>query len=115
MENNLGELIRKHLKTSKITQLQLAGEIGLSKNAVSDIILNKSQPSKVTIDKIKNILNIEIIYSIKSKQKMDIREAVLILEQHNKWRKGDEDVVMVNPRTLSSAIDIAIKKLKTIK
>lgn len=39
---------------------------------------------------------------------MEIQEAVKILKHHNKWRKG-ADIKMVDPKTLTSAIETIIK------
>lgn len=38
---------------------------------------------------------------------MDIKEAVYILKQHNKWRRG-ADIPMANPTELGKAIDLVI-------
>ena len=42
---------------------------------------------------------------------MKLKEAIEILEIHNKWRRGDEYVQMVTPKQLGKAIDKIIKKL----
>ena len=36
---------------------------------------------------------------------MKIKEAIGILKQHNKWRRGDKDIEMVSPYLLGLAID----------
>ena len=43
---------------------------------------------------------------------MKIQEAVKILEQHNKWRKGKGKVDMTSPRLLSEAIDTCVGYVK---
>ena len=42
---------------------------------------------------------------------MDIQEAVKLLEQHNKWRRG-ADIPMANPSELGKAIDMVVETLK---
>ncbi len=41
----------------------------------------------------------------------DVQEALKILEQHNKWRRG-ADIPMENPTVLGNAIDLIIKTFK---
>jgi hypothetical protein len=41
-----------------------------------------------------------------------IEKAVNILEKHNKWRRGDESIDMVNPVILGKAIDLIISEMK---
>ena len=43
---------------------------------------------------------------------MDKQEVIKILEQYNKWRRGDEDTDILNPTEIGKAIDYAIKYLK---
>jgi hypothetical protein len=43
---------------------------------------------------------------------MKINEAVTILEQHNKWRRGD-DSEMEKPKVLGKAIEVVIKFCKS--
>ena len=43
---------------------------------------------------------------------MELKDAILVLEQHNKWRKGDDDTPMINPTALGKAIDIVLKQVK---
>lgn len=42
---------------------------------------------------------------------MEVQEALRILEQHNKWRRG-ADVEMTNPTLLGEAIDIVVREYK---
>ena len=42
---------------------------------------------------------------------MTIKKAIEILETHNKWRKG-ADIEPTQPKLLTEAIDVIIKKLK---
>ncbi len=42
---------------------------------------------------------------------MELKEAVLILKQHQEWRRGCEHTVMINPTALGNAIDIILKEL----
>ena len=39
---------------------------------------------------------------------MDIKEAINILKDHNKWRIGSEEIKMAEPRELTEAINIVI-------
>jgi hypothetical protein len=43
---------------------------------------------------------------------MEISKAVQLLEIHNKWRRGDDGVKMVNPTELGEAIDTVVNNLK---
>lgn len=42
---------------------------------------------------------------------MDIQDAIMLLEHHNKWRSG-ADIPMVNPTVLGEAIDVVVKEYK---
>lgn len=39
---------------------------------------------------------------------MELKEAIDILEHHNRWRRGDDDEVMCNPAELGKAIDTVV-------
>jgi hypothetical protein len=39
---------------------------------------------------------------------MEIKEAIKILELHNKWRRGEEDIEMTDPLALGEAIDVVV-------
>jgi hypothetical protein len=43
---------------------------------------------------------------------MKIQKAIKILKNHNKWRKGSEEVTMAEPKELSKAIDLVIQFAK---
>jgi hypothetical protein len=43
---------------------------------------------------------------------MELKDAVLILQSHNKWRKGDDVEPMIRPSDLGNAIDIIINHFK---
>ena len=43
---------------------------------------------------------------------MTAKQAVKILEKHNKWRRGDKRIKMQNHTEIGKAIDIAVKMLK---
>ena len=43
---------------------------------------------------------------------MKLKEAILILETHNKWRRGG-DMPMTNSTELGIAIDVILNKVKT--
>ena len=43
---------------------------------------------------------------------MKIKKVIKILKNYNKWRRGDENINMINPKTLGIAIDEAIRHLE---
>jgi hypothetical protein len=43
---------------------------------------------------------------------MDIKQAVGILETHNRWRRGEDVEPMINPRELGIAIDLIVEYIK---
>ncbi|MDA3778801.1 MAG: hypothetical protein PF487_00975 [Bacteroidales bacterium] len=43
---------------------------------------------------------------------MYIEKAIEVLEKHNEWRKGDEDIKMAHPTVLGMAIDIIVSNFK---
>ena len=43
---------------------------------------------------------------------MDIKQAVGILETHNRWRRGEDVEPMINPRELGIAIDLVVEYIK---
>jgi hypothetical protein len=43
---------------------------------------------------------------------LKIKKAVDILEKHNKWRRGDDSIGMINPVTLGKSIDLVVKEMK---
>ena len=45
---------------------------------------------------------------------MTLQEAIKILEEYNKWRRGAE-TPQLNPKIIGEAIDIAIHQLKQLK
>lgn len=45
---------------------------------------------------------------------MTFLEAVGILEQHNRWRRGDEEVPMEDPMRIGLAIDFAVVELRRL-
>ena len=42
---------------------------------------------------------------------MTEQEALELLQQHNRWRRGDDSVEMAAPRALGLAIDVACRAL----
>ena len=46
---------------------------------------------------------------------MTLQEAVAILENHNKWRRGDDTLEMAEPKYLGIAIDLITEYLKNEK
>lgn len=45
--------------------------------------------------------------------KKKLKEAIQVLEQHNKWRRGDENLKMADPTILGKSIDLVISELKS--
>lgn len=45
---------------------------------------------------------------------MTVEESSKILEHHNKWRLGEEDLEMLPPSQISKAIDVAIEAMKSM-
>jgi hypothetical protein len=43
---------------------------------------------------------------------MTLKEAVKILEQHNKWRRGDDSIPMLAPKDVGVAIDVVLAEVK---
>ena len=39
---------------------------------------------------------------------MNITEAIKIVKKYNKWRRGDERILHIEPKTLGIAIDVLI-------
>ena len=46
---------------------------------------------------------------------MNLEKAILVLEEHNKWRRGDDSKPMLNPAELGIAIDVILKQVKNFK
>jgi len=44
---------------------------------------------------------------------MDIKTATEVLKRHNKWRRGDDNYPMAEPRVLGEAIDLVLEHLQT--
>jgi hypothetical protein len=47
--------------------------------------------------------------------KMTTQEAVIILENHNKWRRGDDTLEMAEPKDLGTAIELITEYFKDKK
>lgn len=43
---------------------------------------------------------------------MTIEQAIEILERHNKWRRGDDEIPETNPKELGEAIDTVVDNFK---
>jgi len=44
---------------------------------------------------------------------MNVEDAILVLEKHNKWRRGDDEVeFMEDPVSLGEAIDVVVTHIK---
>ena len=43
---------------------------------------------------------------------MDIKQAIEILETHNRWRRGDDTVPMLKPKDIGIAIDVVVEHVK---
>ena len=42
---------------------------------------------------------------------MTLQEAVTLLENHNKWRRGDDTLEMAEPKDLGMAIELIVEPL----
>jgi hypothetical protein len=42
-------------------------------------------------------------------EKMEIKKAIKILKNHNKWRRGDDTINMTDPTLLGIALDTVIE------
>ncbi len=56
--------------------------------------------------------NIMIFKKLINMKNYSIAETADILERHNKWRRGDEDLEMLAPEIIGVAIDAAVKHLR---
>jgi len=45
---------------------------------------------------------------------MKIEEAITILENHNKWRRGSVELPMVEPHIFGIAIDLILLEIKKV-
>jgi len=45
---------------------------------------------------------------------MKIEEAIKILENHNKWRRGSDELPMAEPYILGIAIDLILLEIKKV-
>ena len=45
---------------------------------------------------------------------MKLHKALKILDNHNKWRRGDDDYPMAHPTELGKAIDTVIKEYQNL-
>ncbi len=43
---------------------------------------------------------------------MNLDEAIIIIENHNKWRRGDDTVKPTEPKEYGIAIDILLEAVK---
>ena len=43
---------------------------------------------------------------------MKLKQAIGILETHNRWRRGDDTMSMTNPKDLGIAIDVVVEHFK---
>ena len=44
---------------------------------------------------------------------MTLQEAVTLLENHNKWRRGDDTLEMAEPKDLGMAIELIVEHFNT--
>lgn len=47
------------------------------------------------------------------KTSLTVRQAVNILREYNQWRRGDETLVMQQPKLIGQAIDVVIATVET--
>ncbi len=46
---------------------------------------------------------------MENRKTMKLDEAIKILKNHNKWRRGDDNYILGSPEKLGIAIDLVIK------
>lgn len=46
---------------------------------------------------------------------MTLEQCIATLKHHNQWRRGDEDLEMLEPKIIGEAIDTAIEFLEKLK
>jgi len=44
---------------------------------------------------------------------MKLKKAIKILEDHQKWRLGDEEIIQTNGRELTESINTVLKEVKS--
>lgn len=44
---------------------------------------------------------------------MELQKAIEVLELHQKWRLGDDEIIQTNARELTESIDTVLKEVKT--
>ena len=44
--------------------------------------------------------------------KMELKQAIGILETHNRWRRGEDVEPMIDPKELGIAIDLIVEYIK---
>lgn len=49
------------------------------------------------------------------KLKMNLKEAIEILDYHQSWRLGKVDEMMFDPKQITKALDIVLEEVKKIK
>ena len=45
---------------------------------------------------------------------MTTQQAITILRQHNKWRRGDDTIEMQEPKDIGEAIDVAVRFMEMV-
>jgi hypothetical protein len=60
----------------------------------------------------KQDINAKLIITQTLLKMMTLKGAITVLENYNKWRRGDETIEMPNPTVLGMAIDIILNKVK---
>ena len=45
---------------------------------------------------------------------MKLKTAIKTLELHNRWRRGDEKIKMIDPKKIGEAIDLVLDEVKKI-
>lgn len=59
---------------------------------------------------------VQKLQAMEFKQQYTTEEVIILLQQHNDWRRDDHGIVpMLNPTVIGEVIDEAIKQLKQIK
>ena len=45
---------------------------------------------------------------------MNLKQAIEILDYHQKWRMGKVDEMIYEPKTITKALDVVLDKVKTL-
>lgn len=90
MENNLGDILRHARKSRKMTLVDAASEIGISKSYVSEIERGEKSPRGIVLAAIESFIG-QTQEPIASSWGEDIEAAVLEKMLLDRWRKKGKE------------------------